>query len=380
MSSDSLLLHTNSMYGEFSARGRLCRLWNTQGSRFLLCVQSVSNLLWAENSSISMEEIAVLDWNHRLNQQGKHSIGPELAVGRKVSSSELDRSMTTRYLPYTNSKGTSGEVNAIIWQKNVKDLHILSFEKVITGPIDSKWLSAPEISKMKPTLHSTFYRSPSGLARFDWSGFLGKGDFGSKCMPRQHWMADGYFGVLTKGMTKCRLLPLNRRRRRFAARWHLYQHGTNGGDISGIRTVHWFGWIEIILGIPWSFGICNWNKLFQSTKKVRTFQSTWRLLEAYRKGHTFWPHGYGWTLMRTLALSICSLTNIFSRKRRLSGGLDSCRTFYLTAPRFLLTVMNFVLRKAKPKSFESKIWGLFWGIDARRHCYEINKSGLTNSN
>ena len=52
--------------------------------------------------------------------------------------------------------------------------------------------------------------------------------------------------------------------------------------------------------------------IIPSAKEVRgTFQSTYELLEAYKKGDTFAT--WMWLdMMRTLALSICSLANIFS--------------------------------------------------------------------
>lgn len=75
-----------------------------------------------------------------------------------------------------------------------------------------------------------------------------------------------------------------------------------------------------ILGIPRSleYSIGNYSI---SKRSQGTFQSTYELLEAYKKGDTFAT--WMWLdMMRTLALSICSLTNIFSPEAVvLSGGL-----------------------------------------------------------
>jgi glucokinase len=75
-----------------------------------------------------------------------------------------------------------------------------------------------------------------------------------------------------------------------------------------------------ILGIPGSLEYAIGNYSIHK-RSQGTFQSTYELLEAYKKGNTFAT--WIWLdMMRTLALSICSLTNIFSPEAVvLSGGL-----------------------------------------------------------
>jgi len=223
----------------------------------------------------------------------------------------------TGYIIHQTRKATVGEVDEI-WQQNVKALYteLREFDSDQSIKIG---LSAPGLANETNTCINFLPNRLPGLERFDWSEFLGKE---TSVLNDAHaaLMAEATFGVM-QGMKNAILLTLGTGvGGGLLLDGKLYQGLAQMAGHIGHSTIQ-SGSDELsILGIPGSleYSIGNYSI---SKRSQGTFQSTYELLEAYKKGDTFAT--WMWLdMMRTLALSICSLTNIFSPEAVvLSGGL-----------------------------------------------------------
>jgi glucokinase len=218
---------------------------------------------------------------------------------------------------YQTRKTTLGETDGV-WQQNVKDLYSELWEFDSDSSIKTG-LSAPGLANETNTCINFLPNRLPGLERFDWSEFLGKE---TSVLNDAHaaLMAEATFGVM-QGMKNAILLTLGTGvGGGLLLEGKLYQGLSQMAGHIGHSAVQ-SGSDELsILGIPGSleYAIGNYSI---SKRSHGAFKSTYELLEAYRKGETFAT--WMWLdMMRTLALSICSLANIFSPEAVvLSGGL-----------------------------------------------------------
>ncbi len=218
---------------------------------------------------------------------------------------------------YQTRKTTLGETDGV-WQQNVKDLYSEVWEFDSDSSIKTG-LSAPGLANETNTCINFLPNRLPGLERFDWSEFLGKE---TSVLNDAHaaLMAEATFGVM-QGMKNAILLTLGTGvGGGLLLEGKLYQGLAQMAGHIGHSAVQ-SGSDELsILGIPGSleYAIGNYSI---SKRSHGAFKSTYELLEAYRKGETFAT--WMWLdMMRTLALSICSLANIFSPEAVvLSGGL-----------------------------------------------------------
>jgi glucokinase len=272
-------------------------------------------------------------------------------------------------------KATVGEMDGV-WQQNVKDLYteLREFDSDASIKIG---LSAPGLANETNTCINFLPNRLPGLERFDWSGFLGKETL---VLNDAHaaLMAEFTFGVM-RGMKNAILITLGTGvGGGLLLDGKLYQGLAQMAGHIGHSTVQ-SGSDELsILGIPGSleYAIGNYSI---SKRSQGTFQSTYELLEAYKVGDTFAT--WMWLdMMRTLALSICSLTNIFSPEAVvLSGGLTHAGNILFDPLRDFIDRYEFRPHGKQTKILKSQFGDFSGALGAAAFAMNKSKNRLTNS-
>jgi glucokinase len=243
----------------------------------------------------------------------KKAIGIDLG-GTNIKGVLIDE---TGYILHQTRKATGSEIDEI-WQQNVKAVYT-ELREFCSDQSIKIGLSAPGLANETNTCINFLPNRLPGLERFDWSKFLGKE---TSVLNDAHaaLMAEATFGVM-QGMKNAILLTLGTGvGGGLLLDGKLYQGLAQMAGHIGHSTIQSGSDDLSILGIPGSleYAIGNYSI---GKRSQGTYQSTYELLEAYQKGETFAT--WIWLdMMRTLALSICSLANIFSPEAVvLSGGL-----------------------------------------------------------
>lgn len=205
-----------------------------------------------------------------------------------------------------------------VWQKNIKQVHEQLQDFVKDTPL-KVGLSAPGLANLNNSQISFLPNKLPGLEGFDWSKYLG---VETKVLNDAHaaLMAESAFGIM-KGMKNALLVTLGTGvGGGILLNGKLYQGRSQMAGHIGHTAIQSGGDDLSILGMPGSLEYALGNYSI-SKRSHGTFKSTYELLDAYKTGDTFAT--WMWLdMMRTLALGICSLTNIFSPEAIvLAGGL-----------------------------------------------------------
>lgn len=214
-------------------------------------------------------------------------------------------------------QATQGEQDGI-WQQNIKSV----WQKMKAQASDSELslgLSAPGLANDSNSCIAFLPNRLPGLEGFDWSDFLDKETF---VLNDAHaaLMAESAFGAM-KDMQNAILLTLGTGvGGGILLNGKLHQGLAQMAGHIGHTAIQSGPDDQSILGIPGSLEYALGNYSI-SKRSHGAYQSTYELLDAYHAGDTFAT--WMWLdMMRTLALGICSLTNIFSPEAVvLAGGM-----------------------------------------------------------